>query len=48
MAMMDDPEVLKAALKESPIFENLPGFEKYVYTHTHAHTDTDTHTCIHV
>lgn len=28
--MMRDPEQLKAALKDSPIFESLPGFDKCV------------------
>jgi len=27
-AMMDDPVLLKKALRESPLFENLPGLEK--------------------
>jgi len=28
MAMMEDPALLKQALRESPLFENLPGLDK--------------------
>eukprot|EP00624_Nannochloropsis_granulata_P005979 evm.model.NODE_42748_length_16208_cov_57.075951.3 len=28
LAMMEDPALLKKALRESPLFENLPGLDK--------------------